>query len=421
MHTQIQYPVKRGIVAVRADSSSDVPAAVAALSGAFTDFKAHYNEKLDQQQREIEDAHTKIAHAQMQGGEPPKDEPGVIQSFKALRTTSDFKAHYKSAAPESDRDAEKEHGKVGLSDFVRAVAGMKSSTGAIHALSRGQDTAGGYAVPHTVMPEILSAMAPASSLLQAGAGVVPMETGAKSVTTAVVNALPQAAWRNESAALAQSEPTFRGVAAIPQSLAFMFKVSRELLADAPNMEAALRIAIGQAFAKELDRVGLRGSGTAPEPRGLLNTLGVQLVNFGGANGAALESYAPILQGIGAVMNADGPLPNAVIGAPRSVITLAGLVDTTGQPIRKPELLQNLPILHTSQIPVDLTVGTSSDGSELYVGDFRGMYFLLRENVSIQLLREAFASTGEIGFACHVRADVVIPYPQTFAVVKGVRA
>lgn len=145
------------------------------------------------------------------------------------------------------------------------------------------------------------------------------------------------------------------------------------------------------------------------------------MNFGGANGAPLTGYAPVLQGIGAVMNADGLMLNAVIGAPRGVITLAGSVDTTDQPIRKPELLQNLPMRHTSQIPTGLDVGTSADGSELYVGYFRGMYFLLRESVSIQLLREAFASTGEIGFACHVRADVVIPYPQTFAVVKGVRA
>lgn len=247
-----------------------------------------------------------------------------------------------------------------------------------------------------------------------------LEQGAKSVTTAAINELPQAAWRAEHGALAQSEPTFRGVKAEPQSLAFMFKISRALLADAANMEAALRIAIGQALAKELDRVGLRGSGTAPEPRGLLNTTGVQAVNHGGANGAKLESYAPILQGIGAVMAADGPLPNAVIGAPRSVITLAGLTDTTGQPIRKPELIQTLPMLHTSQIPVDLTTGTAKDTTELYIGDFRQMYFLMRENVSIQLLREAFASTGEIGFACHVRADVVIPYLQAFAVVKGVK-
>lgn len=415
MHTPIRNTVARGILAVRAESTADVPATVSALAGAFADFKARYDAKLDQQQREIEDAHTKLAGQQHFGTDTHAQaaDDGVIHSFKALRTSAEFKAHYNKDAPAGD--------KVGLSDFVRAVAGMRTSEGAIQALSVGQDTAGGYAVPHTVMPEILAAMAPASSLLQAGAGVVPMEKGAKSVTTAVVNTLPQAAWRNESGALALSEPTFRGVTAVPQSLAFMFKVSRELLADAPNMEAALRIAIGQAFAKELDRVGLRGSGTAPEPRGLLNTNGVQVVNFGGANGAALAGYAPVLQGIGAVMNADGPMPNAVIGAPRSVITLAGLVDTTGQPIRKPELLQNLPMLHTSQIPTELDVGTSADGSELYVGDFRGMYFLLRENVSIQLLREAFASTGEIGFACHVRADVVIPYPQTFAVVKGVRA
>lgn len=99
------------------------------------------------------------------------------------------------------------------------------------------------------------------------------------------------------------------------------------------------------------------SGSAPATPGLLTTDGLQMVDFGEANGAALTGYASVLQGIGAVMNADGPLPNAVIGAPRSVIALAGLVDTTGQPIRKPELRQNLPILHTSQIPTDLDVAT----------------------------------------------------------------
>lgn len=385
---------------------------IADLGHAFEGFKAKYNDRLDQQQREIEDTHTKLASAQMQGTEPaPTADDGVIHSFKAMRTSAQFKAHYAQKAEGSD--------KVALSDFVRGVAGMKTTDGAKAALGRGQDATGGFAVPDTVMPEILSALAPASSLLQAGAGVVPMDYGAKSVTTAAINALPNAAWRAEHGALAESEPTFRAVTAVPQSLAFIFKISRELLADAANMEAALRIAIGQAFAKELDRVGLRGTGAAPEPRGLLNTDGVQVVSHGGANGAKLDSYAPILQGIGAVMAADGPMPNAVIGAPRSVITLAGLTDTTGQPIRKPELIQSLPMLHTSQIPVDLSTGTATDTTELYIGDFRQMYFLMRENVSIQLLKEVFASTGEIGFACHVRADVVIPYPQAFAVVKGV--
>ena len=77
-------------------------------------------------------------------------------------------------------------------------------------------------------------------------------------------------------------------------------------------------------------------------------------------------------------------------------------------------------INTSQIPVNLTVGTSSDTSEIYLGDFSRMYFLLRENLSVQLLREAYAKTGELGFLCHLRADVVVPYPNAFAIVQGVR-
>lgn len=67
----------------------------------------------------------------------------------------------------------------------------------------------------------------------------------------------------EAGQVAQSEPTFRAVRSEPKSLAFLFKVSRELLADAPNMSQALTIALAQAFAVELDRTGLRGSGTNP--------------------------------------------------------------------------------------------------------------------------------------------------------------
>ena len=68
----------------------------------------------------------------------------------------------------------------------------------------------------------------------------------------------------------------------------------------------------------------------------------------------------------------------------------------------------------------LTVGTSADCSEIYVGDFSKVVFMLRENVSIQLAKELFATTGQVGFVCHVRADVAVLYPQALAVIKGVR-
>ncbi len=41
---------------------------------------------------------------------------------------------------------------------------------------------------------------------------------------------------------------------------------------------------------------------------------------------------------------------------------------------------------------------------------------MREGVSVQLLKETFAETGEIGFACHTRVDVGITYPAAMAVV-----
>lgn len=212
---------------------------------------------------------------------------------------------------------------------------------------------------------------------------------------------------------------FRAYTAAPKSLAFQFKISRELLADGQNITDALYLAIAQSFARELDRVGLRGTGTAPQPRGLLNTVGVQAVTHG-ANGLSLslQRFQPLFNGLEAILNANGPMPTAAIMSPRSYIELGSSVDAQGQPLNVPEMLRSVQMIATSQIPNNLTVGTSTDATEMYMGDFRNMYFMMRENVSIQVLSELFAGTGEIGFACHVRADVMTTYPSAFAVLTG---
>lgn len=338
---------------------------------------------------------------------------------KVLRTPADIRSHYagmKNAAGAFSASGDTE---LRLDDFLRGVAGMKTTSAVQAALSTGTDTAGGHTVPFILMPNILEALVPASSLMLAGAGMVPLEVGGKNYTTAAVNAIPTAAWRAESGNVPESDPTFRAVVATPRSLAFYFKLSRELLADAQNMSSALTIAIAQAFAKELDRAGLRGSGTAPEPRGVLNTPSIQSVT-NGANGAALASYANFLSAYQAVMQADAPIPTAAIMSPRSLITLAGLKDTTNQPLLKPQMLEQMQMLTSSQIPNNLTVGTSTDCSEIYVGDFTKMVFMMREQMAIQTVSEQFATTGQIGFVCHMRVDVAVMYPAALSVITGVR-
>jgi HK97 family phage major capsid protein len=122
----------------------------------------------------------------------------------------------------------------------------------------------------------------------------------------------------------------------------------------------------------------------------------------------------------ALLTANAPMPTAAIMAPRSLVKIGSMVDSTEQPVRVPPMLEPVQLIATSQIPIDLTVGTHDDCTEMYIGDFSHMYFAMRESVSVQLLQELYAGTGEIGFACHMRADVVLTYPAAFAVVTGIR-
>jgi HK97 family phage major capsid protein len=359
--------------------------------------------------RDIETERCKTADA---GGQWQVDGRDV----SVLRNAADIRRHYSSQARGvSDRE------RMSIADFVRGIAGLPTTAGVRAALTEGTDSEGGHLVPSLVMPSVLEAMMPASAVMTAGAGIIPTNEGAKSYTQAAIDTVPTAAWRLENGNVAESDPTFRGVVATPRSLAFFFKVSRELLADAANIEPALALAIGQAFAKALDRAALRGSAVAPEPAGLLATANVQSVS-NGTNGASLAAgkYANLFSALQKILEADGPMPTAAIMSPRSKVVLGSLADSTGQPLQVPELLTDMRMLATTQVPNDLTVGSSSDCSEIYVGEFMRMAIMLRERMSIQKLDQLFATTGQIGFVCHVRADVMVQYPKAFAVVTGVR-
>lgn len=346
--------------------------------------------------------------------------------MSVLRADSDFERHYLERPVGAEKRGAQRPTFTGpaptMAQFIRGVAGMETTPEVRAALSVGTNAAGGYAVPDILMPQILQAMVPSSALMLAGAGMVDMTgvaDGAKTYTQAIVDALPTPAWRSENGGVVESEPTFRAVVATPRSLAFVVVASRELLADASNMSTALTQAIGQAMALEYDRVGLRGSGTAPQPAGILNTTNVNSVTQG-TNGATITGYSPILSAMLAVRKQNGATPTAWITSPDAVVKYAGLVDSTGQPLQAPDMVRRLRQYDTTQIPINLTVGTSTDCTEQYIGDFSGVYYLMRENVNIQILKELYAGTGQIGFLVHARMDTFIAYPKAFAVVKGTR-
>lgn len=374
--------------------------------------KLHALKALETTQRELND---RVMQIEQKGtARNDGDLRGAPADFKSdgqimLKSAADMRSHYRGEAI-ADR--------VSVADFLRGVAGMKTTAAATKSLSVGTDSAGGFAVPRGTFGGIMEALVPNSALLQAGAAVLAVGD-VKTLTTAVVNAIPTAAWRAENGAIAESDPTFRAVVTTPQSLSFRFKVSRELLLDAPNMDKALEIVIAQALAKELDRAGLRGSGTAPEPRGILNTAGIYTIGSG-TNGASGPGYDTILSVFDDILSTNAPMPKAAIMSPRSWVRLMSALDTAGQPKQMPKVLESVNMVSSAQIPINLTVGSSVDCSELFVGDFSQMALMIRETASIQVLPELYAETGQIGFVGHLRADVAVWYPSAFAVVTGLR-
>lgn len=351
------------------------------------------------------------------GGEPVLDKEGrrigTHLSNSVLRDEAQI-------ARALNAEGGSEHEGVTLTDFFRGVAKMRSGEGVRNALSVGTDSTGGYTVPTILLPGVLNALVPASSMLNAGAHITVLTDGAKSFNIAGISSIPTPAWRSESGAVATSDPAFNSISITPRSLAFQFKVSRELLQDSPDIDQALQTVVAQAFAKEIDRAGLRGSGTAPEIKGLLNISGVNAISSG-TNGATPTNYSGLISAWKSIATANAPLPTAAIMHPRDMATFAGLVDTTNQPLQRPELLKDIRFLQTSQIPTNLAVGTSGTVcSEIYVGEFGQFVFFMREGVSIQLATELYAGTGEVGFFCHTRLDVAAIYPQAFGIITGVK-
>lgn len=284
------------------------------------------------------------------------------------------------------------------------------------ALNEGTDNAGGYTVPAVLMPGLIDLMRKKSVCNAAGMSTVLLQSNKTSIAKLLTD--PQAGWRLELGNVAESEPTFEKVEFIAKSLAVMVKISRELLADSLNIEQALMDALTQSLSLEVDRVCLFGTGTNPEPRGIANTSGI-LTHSLGTNGGQLTNYAAIITALQKLSEANAEVPTALIMAPRTKFGLAGLTDTTGQPLNAPSVVASIPQLDSTSIPVNMVKGTATNATKLITGDFTQLLLGVRESLQIELLKERFAETMELAFLASLRVDVAVAHAESFCVVDGI--
>jgi HK97 family phage major capsid protein len=306
---------------------------------------------------------------------------------------------------------------LGLGGFLKALHGGAKTELERRALGGATIGAGGAMVPTPLAAGVIDMMRANAVSIQAGAMTVPMDSATLKMARQITD--PVGGWRAENANIPESDPVFDQVTLAAKSWGVRFNVSRELLEDGLNTDQAIRTILAGVGAVALDRAVLVGSGAGSEPLGIRGNAGIQTESMG-ANGLAITSWAPVLNAVQKLEEANSGAITAMVMAPRTGRAINGFVDTTGQPLLPPRRLENIPQLATTSMPIDETQGTSNNCSSIILGDFSRVMIGLRTQLTIQVLNERFAEFGQVGFIAWMRADVALSRPAALARILGIR-
>jgi HK97 family phage major capsid protein len=318
--------------------------------------------------------------------------------------------------------------------FAKTLHGLitgewRDATPERRALGEATGAAGGVMVPTPIAGDLIDRARNMSRCFQAGAVTIPMDAQTIKVPRLAGDPVAAGNWRNEASTISETNMTFDAVTFTAQTLSFYVRASRELIEDSTaggGVEQVVRNAFAKVIAIELDRAILLGSGTPPEPKGILSQTGVTLTAHG-ANGSVIGS-PPAAGTIGweflvdalATVRSSNFEPTGIIDAVRTEQSLSKLRDTTNQYIAPPAYLQGFPRYPTKQVPINITVGTSTDCSYVFTGQWDQAWVGLRTGFGILPLVERFADTGQVAFLAWLRADVQLAQAAAFNVDTGVR-
>lgn len=318
---------------------------------------------------------------------------------------------------------------VDLDKYLRGVLfnqwrGADRELRIANAMSGASSAAGGVLIPAILTAQIIDLARAQTRVFEAGAQLVPMENRTVDVPRWATD--PSLSWRTENAIVAESDAELDKVTLDAKALATVVRASRELVEDT-DITGALSGAIAAAFAGKVDSAAMYADGSSGAPTGIKSNSGVTKTALGSGNGASMTSWDNLVDSVGRLRD-HNEAPNASIMADRSARVLAKLKDTTNQPLAAPSYLDNIARLTTSNVPINLTVGTSTDTSDVFTGDWSKLIVGVRTSLTIQILSERYMTNdaagspagGQYGFLVWWRGDIALERPNAFDVITGVR-
>lgn len=380
--------IQRGLVAVRAEAGAlDVKATVDALNKAFADFKAEHNKQLDdirkglpgadqaakvdkisahidQLQKEVEDAHVKLAAGQMGA-------PGAGQRDQAY--TDAFMAHMKKGDIQA-------------------------------ALNKGADTEGGYLTPAEWDRTITDKLVLVSPMRQL-ATVQTISTNSFTKLFSLGGA--NSGWVGETAVRpSTSTGTFAPLAYGTGEIYANPAATQQILDDAEiNLESWMAGEVQTEFARQEGLAFLSGDGTN-KPTGLLTYIA------GNANAAKhpFGAIAKVNSGAAAAVTADGiidliyDLPSAFTGNARFIMNrksqalVRKLKDGQGNYLWQPSFvagqpatLAGFPVVEVNDMP-----DVAAASTPIMFGDFKQGYLII-DRIGVRVLRDPYTNKPYVSF------------------------
>lgn len=305
-------------------------------------------------------------------------------------------------------------------------------------LIQGSDPAGGYLVPNQILADFIDLLRSKTVVKEMGATVMSGLIGSP-VEIMRQTSGSTAYWVAENTDITASEQTFGELTMAPKQLSAMTKMSNRLLRMSnPSVEGLVRNDLAKVLARALDLSALRGTGSASEPLGIANTAGINTHELA-TNGQTptvddlydtlllLEEDDVELDGAGWVFtprtwNSLRKLKDGQSNYLLQNNTQGWITDTPATNAVMGTLL-GMPFRTTTQIPNNLTVGTSDVCSEMYfgnwsevmVGEWFGLQFAASQETS-----DAF-SKNSTWVRLIQEVDVAVRQPLALCLVTGVLA
>jgi HK97 family phage major capsid protein len=170
-----------------------------------------------------------------------------------------------------------------------------------------------------------------------------------------------AVWVDENGDSTETTPTFSRATMTPKRLSAFVEMSNALLIQGSvGVENKIRRQLAAAMANAIQIAAINGSGNAPTPRGILNTVGIGSVVMG-ANGGAV-TWPKMVELETKVDSANALLGNLayltnskVRGALKTTVKEAG----SGLYLMEGKEMNGYPVAITNHVPSNLTKGTSN--------------------------------------------------------------